>query len=290
MQAANYDIIFIHRELTPAGFPFFEWFISKVLKKTVIYDFDDAIWLEDPDEKGSVQAKLKWKSKVASICKWSYKVSAGNKYLADYARQFNDNVIINPTTIDTEYLHNPEVFRIPESAPLNKKEICIGWTGSHSTLQYLNTLVPVFKKLEKKHKFKLRVISNQKPSFELESTEFIHWQKETEIKDLMAIDFGIMPLTNDPWSKGKCGFKALQYMALEKPALVSPVGVNTKIVEHGITGYHCNTEEEWLNHLSFLITNPDKCREMGKKGRMFVRKYYSMESNTSNFLSLFNLP
>ena len=290
IEAANYDIIFIHRELTPLGFPIFEWFIAKVLKKKIVYDFDDAIWLEDPNETGSLLARIKWKSKIASICKWSYKVSAGNPYLREYARQFNGNVTINPTTIDTEGLHNPGAFLPSVDNFENDKEACIGWTGSHSTLPYLHALVPVFKELEKQWAFKLRVISNQKPGFELGCLEFVPWQKETEIEDLMAIDIGIMPLTDDAWSKGKCGFKALQYMALEKPALVSPVGVNTSIVEHGITGYHCNDTKDWVKHLSYLISNPLKRKEMGKKGREFIKKNYSVVSNSPNFLSLFELP
>ncbi|MEM7109943.1 MAG: glycosyltransferase [Bacteroidota bacterium] len=259
-----------------------------MFRKKIIYDFDDAIWLEDHKERGSMLAKLKWKSKVGSICKWSFKVSAGNAYLADHARKFNHNVIVNPTTIDTQLMHNPELYKMLSSR--KKQEMCIGWTGTHSTLQYLSEILPVLRKLEEQYEFKFRVISNKRPDFELRNAEFVPWQKESEIEDLMAIDIGIMPLTDDPWSRGKCGFKALQYMALEKPTVVSPVGINRKIIEHGVTGYHCTTLEDWHNYLLELLINQKKRIEMGKKGRQFVKKHYSLESNGANFLSLFGLP
>lgn len=287
VEAMSYDYVFIFRELAPLGPPIFEWILVKVFRKKIIYDFDDAIWLEDHKERDSMLAKLKWKSKVGSICKWSFKVSVGNEYLAAYARKFSDNVIVNPTTIDTQLRHNPGLYKMLSSR--KKQEMCIGWTGTHSTLQYLSEILPVLKKLEEQYEFKFRVISNKRPDFELRNAEFVPWQKETEIEDLMAIDIGIMPLTDDPWSRGKCGFKALQYMALQKPALVSPVGVNTDIVEHGVTGYHCQKKEDWYEYLTFLLENPEKRIQMGVKGRKYVQDKYSVQSNTSNFLKLFDL-
>src|SRR6478609_7825407 len=111
-QLGNYSIIFIHRELTPIGPPVFEWIISKVFKKKIIYDFDDAIWLTDRKNESWILKTLKWRSKVRSICQWSYKVSCGNEYLRSYARQFNKQVVYNPTTIDTENLHNSSLHKI----------------------------------------------------------------------------------------------------------------------------------------------------------------------------------
>ncbi|MEM1137897.1 MAG: glycosyltransferase family 4 protein [Bacteroidota bacterium] len=285
--ATKYDFIFIHREITPLGPPVYEWLLAKFLRKKIVYDFDDAIWLEDPNEKGSWLSKLKWKKKIKSICKWSYKISAGNQFLANYAKELNSNVVINPTTIDSNSLHNPDLHPNIDN---DNKPICIGWTGTHSTLQYLSEIIPILKKLQETHPFNFRIISNKRPPLELTNIEFIKWSKSTEIEDLMAIDIGIMPLTDDQWSKGKCGFKALQYMALEKPALVSPVGVNTQIVEHGENGYHCKNEDDWFNYLSFLLKNPSVCQAMGQKGRILVKENYSLESNSSNFLELFDLP
>ena len=117
--------------------------------------------------------------------------------------------------------------------------------------------------------------------------EFIPWSKHDEIADLMKIDIGVMPLADDAWSRGKCGFKALQYMSLKKPALVSPVGVNVKIVEDGVAGYHCSNNQQWLEHLETLMRDRKKCEEMGTRAREKVIRDYSVISNTSNFLGLF---
>jgi glycosyltransferase involved in cell wall biosynthesis len=147
--------------------------------------------------------------------------------------------------------------------------------------------VPVFELLEKEFQFTFRVISDREPDFKLKSLEYIKWNEASEIADLVKIDIGLMPLSPDKWSEGKCGFKALQYMALGIPALVSPVGVNTKIVDHGINGFVCTTDEEWFQALSQLLSNRKLIQEMGSKTREKIEQHFSIQSNTENFLRLF---
>ncbi|MCG8322230.1 MAG: glycosyltransferase family 4 protein [Cytophagales bacterium] len=280
----EYDYVFIHREAAPVGPPVFEWWIAKVLKKKIIYDFDDAIWLPNTSQTNRLAARLKWHNKVGSICKWSYKISAGNDYLFDYAGQFNKNVVLNPTTIDTENLHNPVLY--PQPKKLGKP--VIGWTGTHSTLPYLKMLVPILQKLEKQFYFTFLIISNQPPDLPLKSIEFLPWNKETEIEDLLKIDIGVMPLSEDQWSKGKCGFKALQYLSLNIPALVSPVGVNSKIVRHGENGFLCATEAEWNENLKKLLVDIDLRQRLGRKGRKDIILNYSVLANRDNFMHLYD--
>jgi glycosyltransferase involved in cell wall biosynthesis len=272
----SYDTVFIHREATPIGPPVFEWIIAKVFRKKIIYDFDDAIWSTDNTTEGSLERMLRWRSKVDSICKWSFKVSCGNDYLCDYARQFNSSIVLNPTTIDTNY-HRP----LPT---LNNNEIVIGWTGSHSTLKYIDEIVPALQEIRG---VVFLVISNSTISLPVPSVQNIKWTKETEIEDLARIDIGIMPLPDDEWSKGKCGFKALQYMAMEIPAVVSPVGVNTKIVTNGVDGFVCNSTGEWIAALKKLVGDPALRKQFGVAGRKKVEHFYSVSSNTSTFLALF---
>lgn len=276
-----YDIIFIHREASPLGPPVFEWIIAKMLRKKIIYDFDDAIWLNDPDEEGSLKATLKWKQKVSKICRWSYKVSVGNEYLARYARQYNEKVTVVPTVVNTEERHNPTLFGTVE----NDKPV-IGWTGTHSTLHYLQPLVEVIKQLEKEYDFTFLVISNKNPRFSLKSFRYVPWDLETEISDLMKIDIGLMPLTPDRWSEGKCGFKLIQYMALEKPALASPVGINRAIIDEGINGYLCHTTHEWHDKIVLLLNDAELRHKLGREGRKKVMQHYSVSSSTAVFLSL----
>ena len=282
--AYSNDLIFIHREAAPMGPPIFEWIIARLLRKKIIYDFDDAIWLTDRVNESGILKILKWRNKVQSICRWSYKVSCGNQYLTRYALQFNGRVVTNPTTIDCTNQHNPALFeprRITD-------QIVIGWTGSHSTLKYLQLIEPVLQKLENQFtQVSFLVIADQAPSLNLNRLSFIKWNPETEIQDLLKMDIGIMPLPDDEWAKGKCGFKALQYMSLEIPVVMSPVGVNSTLIRHGVEGFLCQSDDEWLFALGKLITDKNLRREQGKQGRKKVIEDYSVSSNTSTFLSLF---
>ncbi len=272
--------VFIHREATPIGPPWAEWLLAKVLRKKIIYDFDDAIWLRDASSVNAVSTLLKWQNKVPVVCRWSHAVSAGNEYLANFAQQHAPRVVVNPTTIDTEQQHN----RLQDQTT---ERPVVGWTGSHSTLKYLEPLVPIFQQLERTHDFNLVVIADRPPAVALPSLKFVPWQLNTEIDDLLRFHIGLMPLPDDAWAQGKCGFKALQYLALGIPALVSPVGVNTEIVEHGKEGYHCATDEDWYNYLDKLLTDTELRIRMGKAGRQKVVDQYSVRSNSDNFLDLF---
>ena len=282
---SHVDFIFIHREAAPIGPPIFEWIIARVLKKKIIYDFDDAIWLPNTSGENSLVAHLKWHQKVRAICRWSYAVSCGNKYLCEYARQFNMRVFLNPTTIDTEHLHNPKLYY----SKIKSTKIIMGWTGTHSTLKYIDSLLPVFKTLEEKfpNQIEFVVVADKEPLFTLSCLRFVRWNKQTEIQDLLQFDIGLMPLTDDVWSQGKCGFKALQYLALQIPAVVSPVGVNNPIVENGVSGFVCAEEQAWIEALTLLIENEALRKKMGEAGRKKVIENYSVLSNSENFLSLF---
>lgn len=279
----KYDYVFIHRESTPIGPPVFEWIIAKILKKKIIYDFDDAIWLTDNSSENKLEKIIRWRKKVQSICTWSHCVSCGNEYLSAYAGQFNNNVIINPSTIDTIGLHNPIHYKKKENS-----KITIGWTGSHSTLKYLEILWPVLQTLEQKYpQLEFLVISNKKPERSSKSLQFITWSMASEIEDLAKMDIGVMPLPNDEWSKGKCGFKLLQYMSLNIPALASPVGANRVIIKDELNGLHCNSEQDWIKNLERLINSPELRRKLGVAGRNTVENHYSVSANSANFISLF---
>jgi glycosyltransferase involved in cell wall biosynthesis len=281
-----YDFVFIHREVAPVGPPIFEWLLTKWLRRKIIYDFDDAIWLTDRLSEPWTFRISKCRSKVASICKWTHKVSCGNAYLCDYAKQFNKNVFYNPTTIDTENLHNPTLYKAIER-PTNK--VRIGWTGSHSTLKYLLEIESTLKHILLRYPLvEFIVIADKPPVFnEAVPVTFIPWKEATEIGDLLKFDIGIMPLPDDQWAKGKCGFKALQYMALQLPAIASPVGVNKTIIDHGINGFLCSTPDEWEEALRKLIEDSALRNVMGINGRKTVVERYSVVSNVANFLSLF---
>lgn len=276
----QFSHVFLFREAFFFGPPIFEWIIAKVFRKKVIYDFDDAIWLPDPNGERGLWRILKWRSKVASICKWSWKVSTGNEYLAAFARKYSHQVVVLPTMVNTE-------IHISDETKKDKKRLTIGWTGSHSTLFYLNEILPILQELENEIAFDFLVIANKNPELPLKNFRFLQWNKATEIEDLSKIDIGVMPLEDNEWSQGKCGFKLIQYLALGIPAIASPVGVNNEIIIEGETGFLANSNDDWANGLLQLLNNASLRERLGKNGRQLIEKKYSVKSQENRFLDLF---
>jgi glycosyltransferase involved in cell wall biosynthesis len=213
--------------------------------------------------------------------KWATINACGNDFLLRKAQELNPNALLIPTTIDTEKSHD----RVAEH-PMHGKLI-IGWTGSHSTVQYLHQILTVIKELEKEFDFEFRVISDRKPPFSCKSLHYIKWNKSSEIEDLAAINIGLMPLPEDAWAEGKCGLKALQYMALGIPVLLSPLGVNKQIIIEGMHGYFCEDSQDWHKHLRNLILDRALLRKLGSNTRTRVEEAYSVHANASKFLLLF---
>lgn len=263
----DYDVVYVFREAALLGPPFFERWIHRS-GVPMVFDFDDAVFVSYRSPTNGYLSYLKFASKTKSICRMSAHVMAGNPYLAEYARQVNANVTIVPTTIDTEK------YTVRERA--NESEMpTIGWTGSFSTVQHLDTLRSVLQKLARQARFRLRVIGT--PTYKLDGldVEAMPWRSVTELEDLQAIDIGIMPLPDDAWSKGKCGLKALQFMALGIPTVCSPVGVNTEIIHDGENGFIANSEDEWIEKLGRLLHSPDLRYQLGRAGRTTVETRYS---------------
>ena len=147
--------------------------------------------------------------------------------------------------------------------------------------------MPVFKSISEKYNVPLVVISNENPDFDLANFTFIQWKKASEIEDLKQISIGVMPLEMDQWSEGKCGFKGLQYMALGIPTLVSPVGVNKEIVDHGINGFLAIDLVEWQLYLEQLILDPALREKIGRNGHQKVVDKFSVLAIKNKFLQLF---
>lgn len=279
--AARVDVVFIHRECTPVGPPFIEWVITKLLRKKAVFDFDDAIWLPNTSHENRLVSLLKWHRKVASICRWSTTISCGNPFLAAYALQWNKNVVVNPTTIDTQGLH------VPLPSRKENTTVVFGWTGSHSTVGYLDNILPALLQITEKNNASLTVICDKKPSLGISHMNFVPWNKASEIQDLQTFDVGLMPLPDDIWAKGKCGLKILQYMALGIPTIASPVGVNRDMIKVGTTGLLASEMTEWLDAMQQLLSDQQLRMRMGSAARKFVEENYSVASNSETFLSLF---
>ncbi len=272
----KFDLIFIHREVTPIGPPVFEYVICKWWKKPVIYDFDDAIWISE--KQSYIRNFFKFYDKTGKICRWSSKISCGNEFLAEFARRFNHC----PTTVDLNY-HKPCLKKNEPQIPV------VGWTGSHSTLPYLNMVIDILRKVRQEIPFLFYIIADQNPSYPDSFIEWIRWEKENEIDQLSKLDIGIMPLPSDEWSKGKCGFKIIQYFALGIPAIASPVGENLNIVQHGVNGLLAKNFSDWENYLKLLLKDHDLRNKMGINGYKLITEKYSISANNSKYLKLFSL-
>lgn len=278
---SHYDIVFVQREAFMLGTSFFERRFGK--KAKLIFDFDDSIWLQNVSDGNKRLAFLKNAEKTADIIRLADLVFAGNGYLADYARRFNKQVVIVPTTIDTE-----------EYAPAPPKRentaVCIGWSGSTTTIQHFNYAIPALKILKEKYgdRIVIRVIGDGNYTNEALGIQGMPWKKDTELDDLRAIDIGIMPLPDDEWSKGKCGLKGLQYMALGIATIMSPVGVNSEIIRDGENGMLASSTEEWVEKLSLLIEDAELRSRLGKNGRQTVVDNYSVIAWRDRYVELFN--
>ena len=278
--ASDYDLCYIFREAALLGPPIFERLLAKK-RIPVVFDFDDAIFVSYRSPSNGYLSYLKFAGKAKTICRISSHVMAGNPYLAEYASQYNQNVTVIPTTIDTEKY--PALNRSNSSSAVP----VIGWTGSFSTVQHLDTLRGALRKLARTDHFRLRVIGT--PQYELKGVEVeaMPWRSETEIDDLQPIDIGIMPLPDDAWSKGKCGLKALQFMALGIPVVCSPIGVNTVIVQDGENGFIAATEEEWIQKLRQLLQSAQLRNRLGQSGRAAVAQTYSARAQAPRVYEIF---
>jgi glycosyltransferase involved in cell wall biosynthesis len=277
----DFDLIYIYSEAALVGPAVIETLISWA-GVPVVFDFDDAIFLRYTyiSPVNGYLRLLKFPGKTRTICGLASHVIAGNSNLANYANRFCKNVTIVPSTVDINSytIENP---RPPAEPPV------IGWTGSYSTIQYLDNLRVALQQLAQRERFKLRVIGVPDYRIDGVDVEAIPWNAETEVADLRGIDIGIMPLTDDEWTRGKCGMKALQYMALGIPTVCSPVGVNPRIIRDHENGLMAETDEQWKDSLTELFHSRELRLALGKAGRETIESGYSMSIHAPRVYQIF---
>lgn len=255
------DIVITNRDIVPE--PGVTWFEEHLNKKgaKLIFDFDDAIFL------GARKEKL---NKVLPFFSW---IVAGNDYLLDFAKTINPNSSIIPTVVDTK-------FYTAKIQNERKPKLTVGWSGSSGTAKMcLPLLRNVMEQVSKKMDFTFLVIADKDPhlDWDVKDIRFKKWTPETEVEGIKQIDIGLMPLSDTEFERGKCGLKAIQYMAVGTPAIVSPVGVNEKIVTSGVNGYHALTDQDWIKYILELLEDHTLRKEMGEKARQTVLEKYSVE-------------
>ncbi len=279
IRASRFDYVLVYREAHFFGMAFFERLIAK--RTVMLFDFDDAIWLNDTSDSNKNLSWLKNAGKTAAIVRTSALTIVGNDFLAAPPRQWSRNVIVIPTTIDT----NTYSYRKPKE----REPVVVGWIGSLTTLRHFKQAIPFLTDIKNKYGDKViyKVIVDvdyREPALGIVSTK---WNQLTEVEELANIDIGIMPLPDDDWSRGKCGFKGIQYMSLGIATVMSPVGVNTSIISHGQNGMLAQTRQEWTDCLSQLIESAPLRRKLGLAGRQTIEERYSVKSQQQHLVNAF---
>lgn len=277
----SYQILFIQREAHFLGTSYFE---KKAFRSGahVIFDFDDSIWLADTSPGNQKWEWIKRPGKFYKNLAYAHTVLAGNNYLLQKALTVNTNSLLVPTTIDT-------AVHVPMHEMRHKTAVCIGWSGSISTVKHFELLISVLKEIKKEFgsAVSFKVIANNRYSHPELALESVTWTEASEVKELNSLDIGLMPLQDDEWARGKCGLKGLSYMACEIPVIMSHVGVNPEIIESGTNGFLAKNDAEWLQHLRELINNKELRMRLGKKGRETVVEKYSLERHKEQYLQIF---
>lgn len=268
-RASDFDMIYLHREAALIGPAWLER-LARWRNPRLVYDFDDAIWLPYVSPRNRYLSYLKAPGKTIAICRMAAAVTVGNETLADFARRYNPTVAVVPSTVSLRE-YRPRPHPPTGSIPV------IGWTGSHSSAQYLSLVEGALRSVSRRRRFRFLVIGIEDYRLEGVDVECRPWRAETEVEDLWSMDVGIMPLFDDPWARGKCAMKAIQYMGVGLPAVVSPVGANREVVQDGVCGFHASSEDEWVQALERLLDDADLRLRMGAEGRRRVEGRYSAE-------------
>jgi glycosyltransferase involved in cell wall biosynthesis len=250
------------------------------LSRHRIFDVDDAIYVRKPRRLGEAPDDSLWRrKKFAATCRWVDVVAAGNDVLASVARTSARAVEVLPTSID--------ISGYQPSAAGAEGPPTIVWIGSPENLIYLEMIRPALARLTARHPaLKVRVICSAFPNWPEVNLERIAWSEATEAASLATAHIGVMPLSDDQWTRGKCAFKLLQYMAASLPCVASPIGANTEAVIDGYNGFYAASVEDWERSLERLIVSPAMRAQLGANGHAHAARRYSMRAYQSNYLAL----
>jgi glycosyltransferase involved in cell wall biosynthesis len=263
--ARRFNVVVVQRKLLS----FAEVVVLRRFARRLLFDFDDAVWLRDSySAKGFHHAKRQ--RRFRAMVKRCDGVIAGNRFLAEEAAKFNPHVTVIPTCVDTTAYPPADHSRPPGDARLV-------WVGSSSTLQGLERNAEMLNAVgEAVPGVRLAVVCDRFPKFERLPVEPISWDAATEARDIASADIGIGWVPDDPWSRGKCGLKLLQYMAAGLAVVANPVGVQADMITHDETGLLATTTAEWVAAVRTLANDPTLRTQFGRAGRERVEREYSV--------------
>lgn len=268
LASRNYDAIWIQYELFPY-IPLLEGLVARLGGTPIVYDIDDAIFhMYDAHSSTVVRQvlghKLRPLMRRAAVC------LCGNEYLRDYVAAAGGHPVVVPTVVDTEH------FR--PSSRASGAPFTVGWIGSPSTWRYVEPLLPTVLPVLERLGARFRVVGAGPAAQGIAGIDAVEWDEAREVADIQAMDVGLMPVPDEPWARGKCGYKLIQYMACGRPGIASPVGVNRVLVDDGVNGFLAATPADWVEALTILARDPERRVRMGEQGRARVVAGYSLQS------------
>lgn len=276
----RYNGIYIFLNVVPLGPPLLD-FLYIHYSKASIFDIDDMVHLSPSSSFNPLVALFKSKSRYYMLMAKSNYVITCTPYLFELASRFNPKVIDISSTVDTSRY-------LPVNKYVNSRPLTIGWSGSHSTVEYLHLLDEVFKELAREIPFKLLVLGADRFTLPGVDVEVRPWTSSSEISNLQDIDIGVYPLPDSPWILGKSGLKAIQYMALGIPTVASNLGCNSRVIQHSSSGYLVDDNDQWLSTLKMLMLSPDLRRNIGSAARKSIVERFSLQACLPSYLSVFN--
>jgi L-malate glycosyltransferase len=277
----QYDIVYLFLWATPFGPPLMERIICKLSRK-LVYDIDDLVFLKNINHENKFLALLKGKNKPIYMMKHAHHVITCTPYLDAVAQKYNRNTTDISSTINT-------AIYLPVNTYTNNHQLVIGWSGSHSTSQYLYLLKDVLLELKKVVPFKMLVMGDASFNIPGLDIEAVSWSEEREIATLQKMDIGVYPLPlNEQWVLGKSGLKALQYMALGIPTVATDVGCNNRVIENDVSGFLVLNEHEWLGRLLMLCQNAQLRKSIGQQAIIRVEEHFSVKNTLPVYLDILN--
>jgi glycosyltransferase involved in cell wall biosynthesis len=275
-------IVIIEYELLPY-FPSILEFLLYKTKVKIILDYDDAIF-HNYDLNSKRIVRYLYGNKITSMVKYAHTVITGSPYLSSYMNRFATNIVEIPTSIKFAN------YTLDYKEESMKNDIIIGWIGSKSTSKNIINIFEVIKiiyNIYPKIRFKLMGFDNNlKSKLNLPNIEFYNWSAQEELKFLKEIDLGIMPLDDTPFNRGKCGFKLIQYMAMGKPTLSTPLEANVKINRNNNNLFAANIQQ-WVEGIEKFISKDIFYKEVGLRNQKIVKDYYSVEANSIIYIKIF---
>lgn len=256
-------VVMVQREVLPLGPPFIERFVAR--RKQLVWDVDDAVWFDPPERAGLVRHLRAPAGKFVAIAELADEIWAGSSYLASWCRQHNENVHMIPTTVE-----------VPNDVPESDRDRTVVWIGSHTTGRFLESMLPSLREVQPPPRV-IAVGSHVIPPEGLDF-EVVAWSPEVERRVLSEARVGLYPVDREhPLAEGKCGLKAILYMANGVPPVVTPTSPNRAIVRHGIDGFHAESAEEWRDRVQRLLDDDALWEKMRRAGYARVRAEYSLQ-------------